>query len=123
MTVRVIFKFFRDFYGQNYAYPTVHKDFICNFVEFVTVSIRLAEQNGIIREEPTYTFASLVSDVGGALGLILGLSILDILIPVSNLLRNVCNFIDFTVQNVRSNRFHNFQEAECFVSFVKLSWL
>ena len=24
MTVRVIFKFFRDFYGQNYAYPTVH---------------------------------------------------------------------------------------------------
>ena len=24
MTVRVIFKFFRDFYGQNYAYPTVN---------------------------------------------------------------------------------------------------
>ena len=23
MTVRVIFKYFRDFYGQNYAYPTV----------------------------------------------------------------------------------------------------
>ena len=57
----------------------------------MTVSLKLAAQTGIIREEPTYSFTSLVSDIGGALGLVLGLSILDLLIPVSDLLRKSCH--------------------------------
>ena len=82
----------------------------------MTVSIKLAEQNGIIREEPTYTLNSLVSDIGGALGLVLGLSILDLLIPISDLLRNVCGFIGYTFRNFKNSRFQNLEEKRCTVS-------
>ena len=84
-----------------------------NFIEFITVSVRLAEQNGIIREEPTYTFDSLVSDIGGALGLILGLSVLDLLIPVSDLIRKV---FSFTFRNPKGAHFKSLEEVEYSVS-------
>ena len=90
--------------------------FIYTFIEFVTVSVKLAEQNGIIREESTYTLNSLVSDIGGALGLVLGLSILDLLIPVSDLLRKVCDLIGCTFRNSKNSRFQNLEEAHCTVS-------
>ena len=45
----------------------------------------------MIREEPTYKFGALVSDIGGALGLICGLSILDLLIFVTNFVKKVIN--------------------------------
>ena len=89
-----------------------------NFIEFITVSVRLAEQNGIIREEPTYTFDSLVSDIGGALGLILGLSVLDLLLPVSDLLRNLCGL---TFRSIKSVRFERLEEAEYSVSLSYIS--
>ena len=90
--------------------------FIYTFIEFVTVSVKLAEQNGIIREESTYTLNSLVSDIGGALGLVLGLSILDLLIPVSDLLRKVCDLSGCTFRIFKNSRFQNLEEAHCTVS-------
>ena len=50
-------------------------------------SLKLTEHNGLIREEPTYKLGALVSDIGGALGLICGLSILDILFIVTNFVK------------------------------------
>ena len=38
-------------------------------------------------ESPSYSLGSLLSDVGGALGLVLGLSILDFLVCSGNMLR------------------------------------
>ena len=41
--------------------------------------LQLAEQMNVRKEEtPAYTFSALLADTGGALGLILGLSILQI---------------------------------------------
>ena len=63
------------------------------YLALVSVTIKLAEQNGVIREAPAYKFDALVSDIGGALGLICGLSILDLLIFVTNIVRNLMNQI------------------------------
>ena len=75
--------------GSFFLVRTVY--FLC--LALVSVSIKLAEQSGVIREEPTYKFDALVSDIGGALGLICGLSILDLLIFVTNFVRNMVNNI------------------------------
>ena len=40
----------------------------------------MGEMEDVLNEEvPTYTFGGLISDIGGAMGLLLGLSILDLL--------------------------------------------
>ena len=53
----------------------------------MSVTLKLAETNGYVFEEsPTYSFGNLVSDIGGALGLILGLSVLDIILMPSKII-------------------------------------
>ena len=77
----------------------------------MTVSLKLAAQTGIIREEPTYSFTSLVSDIGGALGLVLGLSILDLLIPVSDLFRKSCHMLVNQCISFKTERFQTLVEV------------
>ena len=49
------------------------------FLEFVSLSIKMSEFGGIYeRESAAYPLGALFSDIGGALGLVLGLSILDL---------------------------------------------
>ena len=56
--------------------------------EFISVKLRLSEVGGMFHvESPSYSLGSLLSDVGGALGLVLGLSILDFLVCSGNMLR------------------------------------
>ena len=60
--------------------------------EFISVTIKLAEFGGTFHEEsPSYPLGALVSDIGGALGLVLGLSILDLLVCSSNFVRKGIN--------------------------------
>ena len=63
-----------------------------NSLEFISVTIKLAEFGGSFHEEsPSYPLGALVSDIGGALGLVLGLSILDLLVCSSNFVRKGIN--------------------------------
>ena len=63
-----------------------------NILEFISVTIKLAEFGGSFHEEsPSYPLGALVSDIGGALGLVLGLSILDLLVCSSNFVRKGIN--------------------------------
>ena len=48
-------------------------------------------QDTINEEHPVYTFGALTSDIGGAMGLLLGLSVLDVLIFSSLAIRKVVN--------------------------------
>ena len=70
------------------------------WIGFVSVTIKLAEQNGVIREQPTYQFGALVSDIGGALGLICGLSILDLLVFVTNFFRKILHGLGLVKRKV-----------------------
>ena len=57
-------------------------------VEFISITLKLSEFGGEFHEElPAYSFGALVSDIGGALGLVLGLSIVDFLVCSGNVLR------------------------------------
>ena len=47
----------------------------------ISTTIRMAEVVGTLYEErPNYTFNELVADIGGSLGLVLGLSMIDIFV-------------------------------------------
>ena len=51
------------------------------FLELITATLKIAEVSGIVHEEsPVYSKEALISDIGGALGLVLGLNLLDFLI-------------------------------------------
>ena len=51
------------------------------FLALVTTTLKLAEKSKLIYEEqPNYTKEELLADIGGALGLILGLNLLDVLV-------------------------------------------
>lgn len=51
------------------------------FIALVTTTLKLAEKSKLIYEEqPNYTKEELLADIGGALGLILGLNLLDVLV-------------------------------------------
>ena len=63
--------------------------------------MQIAEQSGVIREEATYKFGELVSDIGGALGLICGLSILDLLVFSTSFFRKVTKRITSLVRRTR----------------------
>ena len=52
-----------------------------HFSALVTTTLKLAEKSKLIYEEqPNYTKEELLADIGGALGLILGLNLLDVLV-------------------------------------------
>ena len=63
--------------------------------------MKLAEKGNLVREEPTYQFDALVSDIGGALGLVLGLSILDLLLFSTNLIRKFFNTFFGLLRGIR----------------------
>ena len=67
----------------------------------MSVSVKLAEKGNLVREEPTYQFDALVSDIGGALGLVLGLSILDLLLFSTNLVRKFFNTFFGLLRGIR----------------------
>ena len=49
--------------------------------ELITATLKIAEVSGIVHEEsPVYSKEALISDIGGALGLVLGLNLLDFLV-------------------------------------------
>ena len=61
-------------------------------LEFISITLKLSEFGGVFHEElPAYSFGALVSDIGGALGLVLGLSIVDFLVCSGNMLRKGFN--------------------------------
>ena len=54
----------------------------------VTTKLKLAEKSKIIYEEqPNYTKEELLADIGGALGLFLGLNLLDVLLFLGQILK------------------------------------
>ena len=53
----------------------------------------MAEESDQLNDElPSYTFDALISDIGGAMGLLLGLSILDLCVFSSNVIRGLVTF-------------------------------
>ena len=62
----------------------------------ISVTLKLAEVSGFVHEEtPTYSAGSLVSDIGGALGLLLGLSILDLMMFSSLVFKKFISGLDY----------------------------
>ena len=54
----------------------------------ITTKLKLAEKSKIIYDEhPNYTKAELLADIGGSLGLILGLNLLDVFVFSGSLMR------------------------------------
>ena len=50
-------------------------------LELITTTLKVAEMSKVVYEElPNYTKEELYADIGGALGLILGLNVLDVLV-------------------------------------------
>ena len=73
----------------------MHQIWVCNFyreylkvLAFISVKLKMAEDGDVINEEiPSYPFGALVSDIGGAMGLLLGLSVLDLLVYSGTVVR------------------------------------
>ena len=58
------------------------------YLALVTTKLKLAEKSKIIYEEqPNYTKEELLADIGGALGLFLGLNLLDVLLFLGQILK------------------------------------
>ena len=54
----------------------------------ITTKLKLAEKSKIIYDEhPNYTKAELLADIGGSLGLILGLNLLDVFVFSGSIMR------------------------------------
>ena len=61
--------------------------------------------SGFIHEEtPTYSTGALVSDIGGALGLLLGLSILDLVMFSSSMVKKLCSGIFYVKRSLTRRR-------------------
>ena len=59
---------------------------------FAEVRFRLPEKIKIFQEVESYEFLDLVADLGGYLGLTLGLSLLDITGPVNNIIATTTGY-------------------------------
>ena len=57
-------------------------------------------QDTINEERPVYTFGALTSDIGGAMGLLLGLSVLDLLMFSSLAIRKVASGVITAKENM-----------------------
>ena len=61
-----------------------------NTKELITTTLKVAEMSKVVYEElPNYTKEELLADIGGALGLILGLNLLDALVFSGTVLKRV----------------------------------
>ena len=62
----------------------------------VATTLKVAEKSKILYEEsPNYTEEELLADIGGSLGLILGLNLLDVLIFSGSVWAWICSFGEF----------------------------
>ena len=58
--------------------------------ELITTTLKVAEMSKVVYEElPNYTKEELLADIGGALGLILGLNVLDVLVFSGALMKRI----------------------------------
>ena len=68
----------------------------------VTTKLKLAEKSKIIYEEqPNYTKEELLADIGGALGLFLGLNLLDLLLFLGQLLKILITKILLMIAHIK----------------------
>ena len=63
---------------------------------FAEVKFRFKEKIKIYQEVESYEFLDLVADLGGYLGLTLGLSLLDITGPLNNIITNTAGYFGRT---------------------------
>ena len=63
-------------------------------LKLVTTKLRQAEKAKIVYEEnPNYTRGALIADFGGAMGLMLGLNILDVMVFSGSVLKMIAKKI------------------------------